>query len=162
MSNRHELLERIIAESQRHYAAYALFNQAMADRLGLHPTDLQCVALLDLEAGPVSTGHIARLTGLTAGSASRLVDRLEKAGLAVRESDPEDRRRSLVRLAPGVRERIGQAWDTPGRAYGEVLRSYTDAELELIADYLRRATQVGFDQARHLTADRPQAAPPGA
>ncbi|NUW32967.1 MarR family transcriptional regulator [Nonomuraea sp. SMC257] len=151
MSNRHALLKRIIAESQRHYAAYVLFNQAMADRLGLHPTDLQCLALLDLEDEPVTTGHIARLTGLTPGSASRLVDRLEKAGLAVREADPEDRRRSLVSLAPGVSERIGQAWDTPGAAYGDVLRSYTDAELELIADYLRRATRVGLDQAERLT-----------
>lgn len=70
----------------------------------------------------------------------------------MREADPEDRRRSLVSLTPGVSERIGQAWDTPGTAYGEVLRSYTDAELELIADYLRRATRVGLDQAERLTS----------
>ncbi|MBB6348226.1 MarR family winged helix-turn-helix transcriptional regulator [Nonomuraea muscovyensis] len=155
MSNRRELLERIIAESQRNYAAYVLFNQAMADRLGLHPTDLQCVALLDLESGPVTTGHIARLTGLTPGSASRLVDRLEKAGLAVREADPADRRRALVSLAPGVRDRIGRAWDEPGSAYAEVLGGYTDGELELIAGFLRRTTEVGLAQAERLaSADR--------
>ncbi|MFJ5309984.1 hypothetical protein [Streptomyces sp. NPDC088350] len=53
-----------------------MFNQAVADRLGLHPTDLQCLNLLTLEAGPVTTGRIAELTGLTTGSATRLVDRL--------------------------------------------------------------------------------------
>ncbi|WP_248965278.1 MarR family winged helix-turn-helix transcriptional regulator, partial [Sphaerisporangium perillae] len=143
MSNRAETLKRITDESQRHYAAYTLFNQAMADRLGIHPTDLQCVALLDLESGPVSTGEIARLTGLTPGSATRLVDRLDKAGLVVRQTDPDDRRRALVALAPDARARISSAWEIPGRAFGEVLDRYDDAELALIADYLHRAAAVG-------------------
>ncbi|MEU7746619.1 MarR family transcriptional regulator [Nonomuraea sp. NPDC049158] len=150
MSNRAETLKRIIDESQRHYAAYALFNQAMADHLGIHPTDLQCVALLDLEAGPVSTGEIARLTGLTPGSATRLVDRLEKAGLVVRHADPADRRRALVALAPSAQARIGDAWETPGKAFAEVMESYSDTELTVIADYLRRAGAVGRAQAERL------------
>lgn len=111
--SRAELLARIVTESQRHYADYSLFNQAMADHVGLHPTDMQCVALLDMEPGPVSTGDIARLTGLTSGSATRLVDRLVKAGIVERNADPHDRRRSLVSLAPEARARIGAAWDTP-------------------------------------------------
>lgn len=150
MSNRQELMGRIVAESQRHYAAYVLFNQAMADHLGLHPTDLQCLSLLDLESGPVSTGRIAQLTGLTPGSASRLVDRLEKAGLAVRQADPGDRRRALVALTPEVREKVAEAWHHPGAAYGELLASYTDDELELIADYLGRATRVALGNVQML------------
>ncbi|MEV0391257.1 MarR family transcriptional regulator [Nonomuraea sp. NPDC050643] len=153
MSNRAELMRRIADESQRHYAAYTLFNHAMAERLGIHPTDLQCVALLDLESGPVSTGEIARLTGLTPGSATRLVDRLDKAGLVVRRADPDDRRRALVSLAPDAHTRISAAWEIPGRAYGEVLDRYNDAELTLIADYLRRAAVVGRAQAERLTGE---------
>lgn len=110
---RAELLARIVTESQRHYADYSLFSQAMADHVGLHPTDMQCVALLDMEPGPVSTGDIARLTGLTSGSATRLVDRMVKAGIVERHADPNDRRRSLVALAPAARDRIGAAWETP-------------------------------------------------
>jgi DNA-binding MarR family transcriptional regulator len=151
VSTRAETLKQIIDDSQRHYAAYVLFNQALADHLGIHSTDLQCVALLDVESGPVSTGEIARLTGLTPGSATRLVDRLEKAGLVVRQADPADRRRALVALAPTARARIGKAWDTPGKAFSEVLDTYTDTELAVIADYLRRATAVGRAQAERLT-----------
>ncbi|GHE39150.1 putative HTH-type transcriptional regulator YcgE [Streptomyces longispororuber] len=150
MPNRPELLARVIAESQRHYAAYTLFNQAMADRVGLHPTDVQCLALLDLEPGPVTTGDIARLTGLASGSASRLVDRLEKAGFVERRSDPEDRRRALVALVPDAGERLARAWEAPGTAFGAVLESYSDEQLEVIADYLHRAAEVGRDQARRL------------
>ena len=109
MSNRAETLKRIMDESQRHYAAYVLFNQALADHLRIHSTDLQCVALLDLESGPVSTGEIARLTGLTPGSATRLVDRLEKAGLVTRVPSATDRRSVLVRLTGRGREIIDEA-----------------------------------------------------
>ncbi|GGK65648.1 putative HTH-type transcriptional regulator YcgE [Planomonospora parontospora subsp. parontospora] len=151
MSNRAETLKRIMDESRRHYAAYVLFNQALADHLQIHSTDLQCVALLDQEPGPVSTGDIARLTGLTPGSATRLVDRLEKAGLVERHSDPADRRRALVALAPSARERISEVWDLPGRAFIEVLERYGDAELAVIADYLHRAAEVGRAQAERLT-----------
>ncbi|MFD4866678.1 MarR family winged helix-turn-helix transcriptional regulator [Streptomyces sp. NPDC058412] len=150
--SRAELLARIVTESQRHYADYSLFNQAMADHVGLHPTDMQCVALLDMEPEPVSTGDIARLTGLTSGSATRLVDRMVKAGVVERHADPNDRRRSLVSLSPAARERIGAAWDTPGRAFGAVLDSYSDTELAVIADYLRRAAEVGREQAKRLNA----------
>lgn len=150
MSNRNDKLARIIAESQRHYAAYVLFNQALAEHLGLHPTDLQCVSLLDSQEEPVPTGEIARLTGLTPGSASRLVDRLEKAGLVVRHADPHDRRKALIGLVPEARARIGEAWRIPGTAYGEVLDRYSDAELDVIADYLRRAREVGVAQAERL------------
>ncbi|GHI89531.1 MarR family winged helix-turn-helix transcriptional regulator [Streptomyces xanthophaeus] len=153
--SRAELLARIVTESQRHYADYSLFNQAMAEHVGLHPTDMQCIALLDLEPGPVSTGEIARLTGLTSGSATRLVDRLVKAGIVERHADPDDRRRSLVALAPEARERIGAAWETPGRAFGAVLEGYSDAELAVIGDYLHRAAEVGRAQAKRLTSENP-------
>ncbi|RSS83925.1 MarR family transcriptional regulator [Streptomyces sp. WAC06614] len=144
-------MARVIVESQRHYADYMVFNQAMADSVGLHPTDLQCVAMLDLEEEPVSTGDIARLTGLTSGSATRLVDRLVKAGIVERHSDPGDRRRSLVALAPAARSRISQAWDTPAQAFGAVLDTYSDEELAVIADYLHRTREVGRAQAHRLT-----------
>ncbi|WP_327132200.1 MarR family transcriptional regulator [Streptomyces sp. NBC_01343] len=150
--SRAELLARIVTESQRHYADYSFFTQAMADHVGLHPTDMQCVALLDMEPGPVSTGDVARLTGLTSGSATRLVDRLVKAGIVERLADPRDRRRSLVALVPEARRRIGEAWETPGRAFGAVLEGYSDSELAVIADYLHRAAEVGRAQAQRLNS----------
>ncbi|MFI6316654.1 MarR family winged helix-turn-helix transcriptional regulator [Nonomuraea sp. NPDC050556] len=151
MSTRADLLNQLVTESQRHYAAYALFNQAMADNLGLHPTDLQCISLLDLEPGPVTTGTIATLTGLTHGSATRLVDRLEKAGLVVRQADGEDRRRTLVALAPDANARIGRAWAEPAAAFRQALEGFTDHDLAVIVEYLHRAAEVGRAQAERLT-----------
>lgn len=150
MSNRSELLEQINAESRRHYASWTLFNQKLADTQGLHPTDLQCLNLLDQEGAPLSTGTIAELTGLTAGSATRLVDRLTRAGLVERRPDPKDRRRAMVALAPAARARLSEAWDVPGAAYNEALASFDDAELAVIREYFRRVAEVGRRQAERL------------
>ncbi|MEV4432305.1 MarR family transcriptional regulator [Streptomyces sp. NPDC049555] len=150
MTDRVELLRRITEETRRHYAAWTLLNQALADHLGLHPTDLQCISMLDLKSGPLTTGEVARLTGLTPGSATRLVDRLTRAGLVERSTDPADRRRALVGLAPGAAARIGAAWEVPGGAFRAVLERYSDEELALIGDYLARGTEVGRTQAERL------------
>src|SRR4051812_9863875 len=111
---RARLLDELSSVSRRYMASYALFNQAVADRLGLHPTDLQCLNLLTLEAGPVTTGRVAELTGLTTGSATRLVDRLERAGYVVRERDSEDRRRGLGATVPEKIAEFGRMWNRLG------------------------------------------------
>ena len=41
-TRRARLYEELSMASRRYLAAYVLFNQAIADHLGLHPTDVQC------------------------------------------------------------------------------------------------------------------------
>lgn len=113
----------------------------------------ECVSLLALEPGPRTTGDIADLTGLTSGSATRLVDRLQKAGLAERHPDPHDRRKVLVTLTRGRTPEIEAAWDTPGKAFDQALEDFTDDELTIIERYLRRTTDVGTAQTARLRAD---------
>ncbi|MFC4063465.1 MarR family winged helix-turn-helix transcriptional regulator [Actinoplanes subglobosus] len=151
-SSRTELLSAVTTAARRHHAAYTLFNQALADRLGLHPTDLQCLSLLDLEPEPLTTGEIAKLTGLTSGSATRLVDRLERANLVERRPDPQDRRKALVSLTTQRDGQLETAWDEPGNAFAEALQDFTDAELAVIERYLLRTTEVGSRQAERLQA----------
>ncbi|WP_037307289.1 MarR family winged helix-turn-helix transcriptional regulator [Amycolatopsis orientalis] len=146
-----ELLAAVTVAARRHYVAYTLFNQALAHRLGLHPTDLQCLGLLELEAEPLSTGEIAKLIGLTSGSATRLVDRLEKAGFIARVPDPLDRRKALVSLAARRADEVATAWEEPGSAFAEVLADFDDGELAVIERYLRRTTEVGTEQAERLS-----------
>ncbi len=56
-----------------------LFHQAAAQALGLFPTDLKSADILN-EAGPMTAGELGKKTGLSTGSVTALVDRLEKAG----------------------------------------------------------------------------------
>ncbi|HEY2192905.1 MAG TPA: MarR family winged helix-turn-helix transcriptional regulator, partial [Actinomycetospora sp.] len=59
-----------------------------------------------LHQGDVTPTQIAARTGLTAGSATTLIDRLVSAGLVARAAHPEDGRRILVGLTPRGRSAI--------------------------------------------------------
>jgi DNA-binding MarR family transcriptional regulator len=143
-------LAELQTESRRYLASYVLFNQAVADRLGTHPTDLQCLNLITIEGGPFTTGQIAELTGLTSGSASRLVDRLVKAGYVTRQRDAEDRRRVLVRPVAEAVARVGALWNELSEGWAEVFAGYTDAELDLLLRHMRRTTQLSRAQVQRL------------
>ena len=149
---RSRLLDELSVVSRRYMASYALFNQAVADHLGLHPTDLQCLNLLTLERGPVTTGRIAELTGLTTGSATRLVDRLEKAGYVVRERDAGDRRRVLVATVPEKITEFRRMWDRLGGGWVSLFDDLDDSQLALIIDHMRRTTEFSAAQVARLRA----------
>lgn len=72
---------------------------------GLSPT--QHSALVTIErSGPVSIGDLAEAEQVSAPTATRVVDRLEAAGLVRRTRCPEDRRVVRVALTPAGRRRL--------------------------------------------------------
>ena len=72
------------------------WTNAAAGSLGVHSTDLIAGSYLS-EMGPVTAGQLARVTGLTSGAMTAAIGRLERAGFAVRESDPADRRKVYIK-----------------------------------------------------------------
>ncbi|MFD7447489.1 MarR family winged helix-turn-helix transcriptional regulator [Kitasatospora sp. NPDC059827] len=157
--HRDELLARLWPLSRRYLASYVLFNQAVADHLGMHPTDVQCLNLLTLEDGPVTTGRVAELTGLTSGSATRLVDRLEKAGLVARQRDEADRRRVLVAVLPDALARFGEVWRELGGDWAAIFAEDSEDELAFLLRHMNRTVELSHRQiARLADADlRPRA-----
>jgi DNA-binding MarR family transcriptional regulator len=120
-----------------------LLSQAVADRARLHPSDLEALDLLSRE-GPMPAGRLAERTGLTTGAVTGLVDRLERRGYARRMADPADRRRVIV--APEI-ERLeadlAPAYDQLRDAMDMLYARYSDGELSVILDFIRRSTAVG-------------------
>jgi DNA-binding MarR family transcriptional regulator len=115
-----------------------LHSEAMAERLGINSTDLECLDIIVMQ-GPVSAGDLARASGLTSGAITGVIDRLHRAGLAKREPDPEDRRKVLVRVPPAVLQRILPIGEPMGQAAQAILSSYDDQQLALILDFLERS-----------------------
>lgn len=74
--------------------------------------DVRALAVLAVAGEPISTGQLARRVALTSGAATRLVDRLEASGHAVRVPDPDDRRRVLVTHTEDATA-TAQAWFGP-------------------------------------------------
>ena len=79
-------------------AAVDAFDEAVADHLGINRTDLRCLDLLLEELGAAATpGQLGGRLGLTTGSVTAMVDRLERLGYVTRSPDPADRRKVVVR-----------------------------------------------------------------
>ncbi len=118
-------------------AGAIIFNQQVADSLGVNATDLQCLNLLELQ-GALTPGELARCCGLTTGGATVVLDRLEKAGYIRREANPSDRRSVLVRPVAAKMRKLHQIYRSKGESLAKALSPYTDRELELILDFVTR------------------------
>lgn len=127
-----------------------LYSLAVADRLGMNSTDLEC--LDHVSRGPVSAGRLAELTGLTTGAITGVIDRLEREGLAKRECDPHDRRKTLVRALPAVTERVVPLFEPMERSAMAVLEKYRNEELALLLDFLNAARDAALAAMSELRA----------
>jgi DNA-binding MarR family transcriptional regulator len=113
-----------------------LFSQAVASKVGINSTDLECLDILMLR-GPVTPGALAASTGLTTGAMTVLIDRLEKAGFVRRERSRDDRRKVLVTATPAVTKEVVPYSVPMQTAVMAVLDHYSDADLRLLLEVLR-------------------------
>lgn len=65
---------------------------------------LHALRVIDRYAGQARVQDLSGDIGITVGAASKLVDRLERDGLAVRSPNPANRRSSLIALTSRGRE----------------------------------------------------------
>lgn len=114
-----------------------LYSQAVADRLGLNPTDLECLGLV--MRGPVTAGALAQASGLTTGAITGVIDRLERAGYARRGRDPADRRKVIVSATPRAARRVEPLFAPMRDAMAVAMKGYTDSQLALLIDFQTRA-----------------------
>src|SRR5437667_8233819 len=96
-----DLLDTLLMRGQE--LAHLLLSRRLSAGLyrriagGIPPVQLQALSVL--AAGDVRMHELARRLGLATSTVTRLVDRLEAAGLAERRSERPDRRTVLVGLS---------------------------------------------------------------
>ena len=61
-----------------------LFRHAIGEKLGVGVTDMECLGLIFLK-GLATPSELALYTGLTSGSTTAMLDRLEKRNLIKRQ-----------------------------------------------------------------------------
>ena len=130
-----ELRAEVGGSVLRFIAGVVLYNQVVSQRLGLGGSDSQFLGLLQLN-GPLSPGRLAELTGLTTGTVTGVIDRLERAGYVHRERDTADRRKVLVAPNPEAVARVAEHYQAHGEHMDAVLRRRDAAQLRVIADFL--------------------------
>jgi DNA-binding MarR family transcriptional regulator len=144
--SREQLLAEIGAAMRAMQTQTDNFDQAVADLAGLNRTDMRCLDLVD-QAGGMTAGELARAANLTTGAVTAVVDRLERAGLASRVRDPEDRRKVRIEASPHNAELAEPVYGPLVQESFVEMERYSEAELELIRDFLRAS---GALQARHV------------
>lgn len=128
--------------------AFLLHTEAVADRLGLQSIDVAAAILLE-ERGPLAVGAIAEALGLPSASATRLIDRLEKAGYVRRVRSERDRRTVIVEPVEGGMDAYYSVAETSQRHLAEVSAHYTPEQAMVMLDMYRRVT----DAYRAATAE---------
>jgi DNA-binding MarR family transcriptional regulator len=158
--SKHELAEEIVGRSARRYSTAAvLFHHAVAERLGLGPTDHKCFDLLR-EHGPVTGSELAAITGLTTGAITGVVARLEQAGYLRREPDPHDGRKQILFPAPDRLRDIQHVLDPIRKDTAALLEGFDIHQLTAIAEFLARSTDLARRHANLLRVETLSAASP--
>ena len=135
MGRREDLEIQIQQQMIAVIAQVVLFNHAVNARLGLGASDSQFLTLLRTR-GPMTPGQLGDATGLTSGTVTGVIDRLEKADLVGRESISGDRRKVLVVPSPDAADRLAPTYAGQAAMLQQVLARRTPAELETIVKFL--------------------------
>jgi DNA-binding MarR family transcriptional regulator len=140
-------LHRAIRETS---AQSALFSSAVAQRLGITINDIECLDIINLN-GPMTAGKLAETTGLTTGAITGIVDRLSAAGLVVREPDPDDRRRVIVRVAQDEpNNRVSPFYRSVKRRLERLCDGYNEKEMLLLIEFYEQTVDLLRDETLTL------------
>ncbi|HEX4005873.1 MAG TPA: MarR family winged helix-turn-helix transcriptional regulator [Acidobacteriaceae bacterium] len=137
-AKRKQLLPALNRAVRLFIAGSGLYSQRVAEKLSLHPTDMQFLNLLDL-LGPVTPGMLAQCSGLSSGGVTVVLDRLEKAGYVRRSSNPDDRRSVLVGLVAARQKRVTANYESIQSQFESMLVGFSDEELETILKFFASA-----------------------
>lgn len=128
------------------------FRNAMNEWAGLNATDMECLRLL-FQKGTATPTELARHTGLTSGATTAMLDRLEKVGLIERRPNPNDRRGTLIAPEKSSAEKMASWFESARKAQDALMSTYSENELEIIADVFERFAKLWDDERKKVQKD---------
>lgn len=146
-----EVVEEIVRELRQSYGLSASFFRAAASRIEMTDTDMQVIDLLE-SGGEATAGQLAELMGLTSGTFTAILKRLEKAGLVRRERDPDDGRRVLVKLATGSdgKRKIAPLFSVLGKTWEDLAAQYNDEQKAFLLEFLQHSNILAKEEISRL------------
>jgi DNA-binding MarR family transcriptional regulator len=152
-ARRRRRLTRTIKESLRELSnQLSLLNHQVGAHVDLKDVDLDCLDLIDRH-GPLSPSALARRAGLHPATMTGILDRLERGGWVTRDRDPNDRRAVVVRVRRDRGAELFRLYAGMNTSMDKICAGYSDDQLELLADFLRRTTDAGQAATDELAAD---------
>lgn len=129
-----------------------VFRYAIAERLGLTVSDLECLDFL-ADVGPATAGQVAERTNLTTGAVTSVLRRLQQAGWVTTERDPADRRRVIVTLRPERAAELERPYERFAGRAKQLIEGYRVEEVMLLVRHFERLQAMYLAELDHLRGD---------
>jgi DNA-binding MarR family transcriptional regulator len=127
----------------------SVLNYHVGSQLELKDVDLDCFDIIEAY-GPLSPTALARRAGLHPATMTGILDRLERGGWIVRDRDPSDRRAVVVRASKERYAELMRQYSGMSRSMNKLLADYSDSDLEVIAEFMRRTVEAGRSATEDL------------
>src|SRR5438132_7919208 len=142
----------VIAKS---YRVLSLVAERSIANTGLCLTDFAALEAL-LHKGPLTISEIQGKVLLASGSMTAAVDRLEKRGLVVRKSSPDDRRARIVKLTQQGKRLAASCFEKHANDLEAVMSVLSQSEKRQMYSTFKRlgiAAAETLDKQEHLRAE---------
>jgi len=136
-------LASTIRKLNQQYAYTSIdMHEAIGRKAGFSGTDHKYLGFL-IQHGAMSAGELAKLSGLTTGAVTGLVDRFEKKKLVKRQFAPDDRRKVMVVPdIPKIMALLAPLYKEYRSKSEKLIASFTGKELKVIEAYLSRSIEI--------------------
>lgn len=129
--------------ASRQYSDASIFmHEAIARKAGLSGSDHKYLGLI-LQHNELTAGDISKLTGLTTGAVTGLIDRLEKKKLLKRQYTKDDRRKVII--IPNVENSmklLQPIFSELQQKTTDLISSFSEKEIHIIERYFTEATAI--------------------
>lgn len=142
MTSTNASIEKFRQASREYSDASIMMHEAIAAKAGLSGTDHKYLGLI-MKGGAMTAGEIARVTGLTTGAVTGLVDRLEKKQLVRRQANRNDRRKVVV--IPNekkVMELLEPIFADLQQQTEKLILRFSEQEIQAVESYFTAATEL--------------------
>ena len=144
-----DLKTQVIRDGRENGISYTLFRNILGKEMGLNSTDFSGLDLI-FYRGVSTPSELAVFTGLSSGSTTAMIDRLEKAKLIKREANPDDRRGTLLVINKVGAKKFGPLFASARAAQDTLLDNFTDTELRIISRYFKASTEMLDEQRKQI------------
>lgn len=155
---RAERIDQVLDAGRQLGAAAVLYHSAIAEHLGLGPTDTKVLDLLE-QHGPVTPKDLGELTGMAPASITAIADRLESKQLLVRRPHPSDGRRVLLASDPTAYERLAPLYNDLVERLSQYYETLDDDALDLARQVFIETASRQAAAAKHITQPNIQNGP---
>jgi DNA-binding MarR family transcriptional regulator len=138
VADQHSGPEGLDLLGRRLSTAIVLYHTALAETLGLNLTDFKCLDLLMRRGELATPGQLSADAGLSSATTTLVLDRLEAKGLIHRMADPDDRRRTIIRvnLSQNLIDAFERATRGMRRRMTRLAADFSRSDHEAVARYL--------------------------